>query len=120
VFSLGLLLLPLTRGVAGFVVASMLIGMGNGFGAGINMTLGTDLAPRNAVSEFIGFWRLFGDVGGTLGPVIVGAMAAAVGISASLFLIAGIGAIGVIVMAVVAPETLHIAKSDREQPSVGT
>jgi len=104
VFSLGLLLLPLSSGLAGFVMASMVIGLGNGFGAGINMTLGTDMAPRNAVSAFLGLWRLFGDVGKSAGPVVVGSIAAVVGLSASLFVTAGIGAVGFIVMALIAPD----------------
>ncbi|MCK4515212.1 MAG: MFS transporter [Spirochaetaceae bacterium] len=112
VFSVGLLLLPLSTGLAGFVIASMVIGLGNGFGAGINMTLGTDLAPRNAVSAFLGLWRLFGDVGKSAGPAVVGMIAAAVGLSASLFVTAGIGAVGLILMALIAPETLHLADGD--------
>lgn len=112
VFSIGLLLLPLSTGLAGFVIASVVIGLGNGFGAGINMTLGTDLAPRNAVSAFLGLWRLFGDVGKSAGPVIVGSIAAAMGLSASLFVTAGIGAVGLILMALIAPETLHLADRD--------
>jgi len=112
VFSVGLLLLPLSTGLAGFVIASMVIGLGNGFGAGINMTLGTDLAPRNAVSAFLGLWRLFGDVGKSAGPAVVGTIGAAIGLSASLFVTAGIVAVGLIVMVFVAPETLHLADGD--------
>ena len=91
----------------------MLIGLGNGFGAGINMIFGTDLAPRNAASAFIGLWRLFSDVGQTLGPVLVGALASATGLAGSLYIIAGVGAIGLFVMIFVAPETLHLARQDR-------
>ena len=112
VFSVGLFVLPFSSGLAGFVLASMLIGAGNGFGAGINMTLGADLAPQKAVSSFLGLWRLFGDIGQSIGPALVGAVATAVGLSASLFVTAGIGAVGLFVMAVVAPETLHMAKDE--------
>ena len=113
VFSAGVLLLPLSSGLAGFVIASMLIGLGNGFGAGINMTLGTDLAPRNAASAFLGLWRLFGDAGKSAGPALVGTLATAIGLSASLLVTAGIGTVGLILMALVAPETLHLANSGR-------
>jgi MFS family permease len=113
VFTAGVLLLPLTKGVAGFVVASMLIGLGNGFGAGINMTLGTDLAPTRAASAFLGGWRLFGDIGSSSGPAIVGALAGAAGLSTALFVTAGIGAVGLFVMAVLAPETLRFAREER-------
>jgi MFS family permease len=123
VFAVGLLLLPFTRGLAGFVIVSMIVGLGNGFGAGINMTLGTDLAPQKAVSSFLGLWRLFGDIGQSVGPALVGAIAAAVGLSASLFVTAGIGAVGLLVMAFVAPETLHMGKDETgdnvNDPAVG-
>ncbi|HKJ86821.1 MAG TPA: MFS transporter, partial [Spirochaetia bacterium] len=72
IFSVGVFVLPFSVGMAGFVLASLLIGLGNGFGSGINMTIGTDLAPSNAVSEFLGLWRLFGDIGTSAGPAIVG------------------------------------------------
>lgn len=108
-FSLGVLILPLSAGIVGFVAASMLIGFGNGFGAGINMTLGTDLAPGKAVSTFLGAWRLFGDIGQASGPAIVGGIAAATGLSSALFVTAGIGGVGLLVMALFAPETIRIA-----------
>ena len=109
-FSLGVLMLPLSSGLPGFLIASLLIGLGNGFGAGINMTFGTDLAPSRAVSTFLGAWRLFGDMGQSAGPAIVGALAAAAGLSAALFVTAGIGAVGLFVIAVIAPETLRLAE----------
>lgn len=112
VFSAGLLILPLSHGVSGFVIASLLMGLGNGFGAGINMTFGTDLAPRSGASAFLGLWRLFGDVGMSAGPAMVGAVAAALGLSASMLVTAGIGAVGLFVLAVLAPETLHRGTPD--------
>ena len=41
----------------------MLSGLGNGFSTGIFMTLGGDFAPREGRGEFLGVWRLVGDVG---------------------------------------------------------
>lgn len=104
-FALGVLLLPLSGGVPGFVLVGLLIGAGNGFGAGINMTLGTDLAPDGAVGSFLGLWRLFGDVGVMLGPAIVGGLAGAIGLSAALVATGGLGMLGMLVMATIAPET---------------
>jgi len=111
-FAAGVAVLPLTGGMAGFVIASMMIGLGNGFGAGINMTLGTDLAPRRAVGPFLGAWRLFGDIGTAAGPAIVGGIAGATGLAAALFLTASIGAAGLLIMAFLVPETLRIAEQD--------
>ncbi|MFP4551677.1 MAG: MFS transporter [Spirochaetales bacterium] len=111
-FALGVGTLPLTSSLIGFAAASLLIGLGNGFGAGINMTIGTDLAPPGSVSEFIGMWRVLGDVGSTSGPAIVGAMAGVVGLSVGIWATAGLGIIGLLVVAGFAPETLEIAKKD--------
>jgi MFS family permease len=108
-FAVGIAALPFTSGIGGFVAVSMVIGLGNGFGAGINMTLGTDLAPDRAVSTFLGVWRLFGDIGSSAGPAIVGAVAAAAGLSVSLLVTAAVGGVGLLVMAVLAPETLRFA-----------
>jgi MFS family permease len=118
VFMVGLVLLSVSRGVMGFVFASMLIGIGNGFGAGINMTLGTDLAPNGAISEFLGLWRFYGDIGQTTGPAIVGALAAAIGLGPGILAIAGGGLAGLLVLVLIAPETLRLADkvSDGPQP----
>ena len=112
-FSLGLLLLVPARAILGFVVAGAVVGLGNGFGAGINMTTGTDLAPNGAVAEFIGLWRLYGDLGAALGPVVVGALAAALSLPPAVLTVAAIGWSGFAVMALWAPESRDIARSDR-------
>jgi MFS family permease len=100
--------------MAGFVFASLLIGFGNGFGSGINMTIGTDLAPSGAVSEFLGAWRLFGDAGSSAGPAIVGAIAAAGGLPTAVITTAVLGFLGLAVL-LLGPETLHLA--ERSEPT---
>jgi len=104
-FSVGLAALALSSGVPGFIFAISLIGVGNGLGAGINMTTGTDLAPKGAISEFLGLWRLYGDLGSSFGPVIVGAVTAVTGPVVSVWTLAAVGAAGVVVMVFFAPET---------------
>ncbi len=41
----------------------VLIAIGNGLGSGIVMTLGADTAPTAGRSQFLGAWRLCGDLG---------------------------------------------------------
>jgi MFS family permease len=115
VFSTGVLVLGFTSGVPGFVLASLIIGLGNGFGAGINMTIGTDLAPDGAVSEFIGLWRLFGDVGTTAGPAVIGALAGAGGLGLAITVAALVGYAGLGAL-LAGPETLHIARRSSIAP----
>ncbi|MFW5814610.1 MAG: MFS transporter [Spirochaetota bacterium] len=110
IFSLGVFALSLAGSVPLFVFASLLIGLGNGFGSGINMTIGTDLAPSSAVSEFLGLWRLFGDVGVSAGPAIVGSIASAGGLPVAIVATALFGASGLVAL-LFAPETLKLARS---------
>jgi MFS family permease len=86
-------LLPLTGGLVSLTVVAMLMGFGNGIGAGILMTLGADVAPPETRSKFLGVWRLCADSGSAGGPLIVSA-AAALGSLASG--IVAMGAVGVI------------------------
>jgi MFS family permease len=70
------LVLPLTSGVVGVTAVMMLIAAGNGLGSGIVMTIGADTAPVSGRSQFLGGWRLCGDLGVFGGPLLVGAVAA--------------------------------------------
>jgi MFS family permease len=70
-----LVLLPLSGGLTGFVAVAGLMGLANGLGSGINMTVGSDVSPAVGRATFLGLWRLFVDVGNGLGPVLVGVVA---------------------------------------------
>ena len=71
------LLLPLTDSAPGrWPLVMALIAAGNGLGAGIVMTLGADASPDEGRSQFLGAWRLCGDIGNTGGPLLVSAVAA--------------------------------------------
>lgn len=108
-FSAGLLLILPARGVILYAMAAALVGIGNGFGAGINMTTGTDLAPSGAVAEFLGLWRLYGDLGAAAGPAIVGSITAVLALGPAVGITAAIGLLGALVMATIAPETRDIS-----------
>ena len=63
----------------GLLVATavmMLIALGNGLGSGIVMTLGADASPVVGRAQFLGGWRLCGDIGNSGGPLLVSAVAA--------------------------------------------
>lgn len=70
------LLLPLASGVVGVAAVMMLIATGNGLGSGIVMTIGADTAPLRGRSQYLGGWRLCGDLGVSGGPLLVSAVAA--------------------------------------------
>jgi MFS family permease len=105
--ALGMGLVPLTSGFTGLVLASTLIGVGNGLGSGSMMTLGADLAPHEARGEFLGVWRLIGDVGHSGGPLLVGGIADWVALPTAALLMAGAGLLAAAVFALLVPETLR-------------
>jgi MFS family permease len=70
------LLLPLATHAVSVALVMALIAAGNGLGAGIVMTLGADAAPAEGRSQFLGAWRLCGDIGNSGGPLLVSAVAA--------------------------------------------
>jgi MFS family permease len=106
-------LIPFTTGYYTFLAATMLIGFGNGLGSGTMMTLGADLAPKDAMGEFLGVWRLIGDAGHTGAPIAVGAVADLVGLVPATFLMGGVGMAAAAVFMLFVPETLH---TTRPQP----
>ena len=70
------LLLPLATTAAGVAAVMVLIAAGNGLGSGSVMTLGADTAPEQGRAQYLGGWRLCGDIGVSGGPVLIGALAA--------------------------------------------
>ena len=71
------------------------------------MTVGADLAPKDAVGEFLGAWRLVGDGGAMGGPVLVGALADALGLAFATVAVAVVGAGAALTFAYGVPETVR-------------
>ncbi|HEX2246360.1 MAG TPA: MFS transporter [Arthrobacter sp.] len=105
IMSGALFLIPLTTTVLGFLLAALLIGLGNGLGSGIVMTLGADFAPRVGRAQFLGFWRLLSDTGIMGGPALLSLVTAAVSLSAGIWMTAGLGLLGAAAMAYWIPRT---------------
>ena len=103
--ALGIGLIPFTRDFVTLLLVAMLIGLGNGLSSGLMMTLGADLAPPGATGEFLGVWRLIGDVGAVAGPLLVGAVAAAVGLTGGAWVLSVAGWLAVFTLARLVRET---------------
>lgn len=104
--AVGMACIPLAGGYYELLLATCLIGIGNGLGSGTMMTLGADLAPKENMGEFLSFWRFIGDGGYMGGPMIVGQVADIVGLSPAAFVIAGIGLTASGIFLFLVPETL--------------
>jgi MFS family permease len=107
IFGLGMAIVPFTGSFATLLVATIVMGFGNGLGSGTMMTLGADLAPSEGTGEFLGVWRLIGDAGAVTGPLVVGNIAEVWGLATSAFVLAGIGYAGVAIFLWLVPETLR-------------
>ncbi len=102
----GMALVPFAAGFWGLLGATVVIGFGNGIGSGTMLTLGSDLAPKDSIGEFLGVWRLVGDVGQTGGPIAVGGVADLVGLAMSPIVLALVGFGAAAILAWGVPETL--------------
>jgi MFS family permease len=91
IMAVGMACIPLTHDFWTLMLASVVIGFGNGLGSGTMMTLGADLAPPGATGEFLGVWRLIGDTGGVSGPLVVGVLADLIGLAFTALVLSGIG-----------------------------
>jgi MFS family permease len=107
IMSLGMLLIPLTGGFWTLTLAGLLIGFGNGLGSGIVMTLGADFSPDIGRAQFLGAWRLCGDVGTAGGPLIVAGATGLASLGAASVLMGALGLGGFLLMLFVMPETLQ-------------
>ena len=119
ILSSSLILLPMSQDFISLLLVGILAGVGNGCGAGIIMTLGADLSPRKNRSEFLGVWRLIGDAGGTIGPLIIGGISKLFLLSIAAILTGGIGLMGAVILVFYVRETavkvekIFISEKDR-------
>ena len=105
--AIGMALIPFSGEFTTLLLATSLIGFGNGLSSGAMMTFGADLAPREGMSEFLSLWRLIGDGGHLTAPLAIGSIADLVGLSPAAFVIAGIGLSAASIFLFIVPETLH-------------
>ena len=116
---IGMALVPFAFSFETLLMATMVIGFGNGIGSGTMLTLGSDLAPKESMGEFLGVWRLIGDAGGTGAPLAVGSVADLVGLSMSAFVLGGVGLVAAGMLYFLVPETLRRPATVGIKPSPG-
>jgi MFS family permease len=92
--ALGLLLVPLTTSAVGLGLVGAVMGLGNGMGSGVGMVLGSDASPPEGRAAFLGVWRLCPDVGTSVGPLLLGAIAALAGLAPGVLALGGLGLVG--------------------------
>ena len=103
--SLGMALIPLCHSFYPLLFVIILAAIGNGFGSGIVQLLGADFSPETRRSDFLGVWRLVGDLGFTAGPFVIGIITEVFVLSFASLTTAGIGLIGALIMIFLVEET---------------
>jgi hypothetical protein len=70
--------------------------------------MGADLS-RDTLhrGQFLGVWRLIGDVGVSVAPLVTGALAGLASLAAASLCVAGLGFAGTLMMMSLVPETLR-------------
>ncbi|MCU1535792.1 MAG: major facilitator superfamily 1 [Humibacillus sp.] len=92
VLGIGMMTLPLATTLVAVTLAATVLGIGNGLGAGLIMTLGADASPAVGRTQFLGGWRLFADVGRAAGPLALSGLTAVLSLGASS-LVLGVAAL---------------------------
>ncbi len=80
-----------THGAVTLAVAAVAMGLGNGIGSGIVMTLGADVSPTLGRPTFLGLWREVADAGSGLGPLLLSATTAVAGLPVAVTVCGGLG-----------------------------
>ena len=115
--AIGMALVPFATSYSALLFAAVLIGIGNGLGSGTMMTLGADLSPARTRGEFLGVWRLIGDMGHTGAPLVVGIVADLLVLSSAIWVIAGSGLAAASIFLFFVPETLKQKSPPPPSPS---
>lgn len=92
--AIGAAAVPFTTSSAWLMVAAVMIGLGNGFGAGIVMTLGADYSPAVGRPKFLALWRLLSDTGMLAGPLLISVVTAISSLAFGVWAVAALGLVG--------------------------
>ena len=99
-------LLPLADSFAILLSVAIVLGLGNGLGAGAMIALGADTAPKEGAGMFLGVWRFIGDSGGATAPLAVGEVADLAGFDSAALAVAAVGLGAALLLWRMVPETL--------------
>lgn len=105
--SAAFLFMPLAYDFPALLLVGLLMGLANGLGSGIVMTLGSDSSPTIGRAEFLGLWHLISNTGQTAGPLLVASAAGAASIGVASVVVGVLGLGGALFIGMRVPETLQ-------------
>ncbi len=106
IMAIGFVLMSFADSFEGLLLSQLVIGIGNGFGSGTMMTLGSDLAPTGERGQFLGIWRFIGDVGAVNGVLVVGVLADILSLAVVPIALSGLGVLASTIVFLFVKETL--------------
>ncbi|WP_453985519.1 MFS transporter [Brevibacterium casei] len=71
IFGAGFIAMVTMPTLTGMIVSVGIMAVGNGLGAGVNMTIGADLSPKIGRARFLGIWAIFNNGGKLAGPSVI-------------------------------------------------
>lgn len=92
-------LLPLTNSVVTLTAVAVVMGLSNGIGAGLGLTLGADVAPPGYRAQFFGMWRGITDFGSSGCPMLLSGITATTSLALGVLSIGGVGLLATAAMA---------------------
>lgn len=115
IMTVGFAALPFSHSVWAVTVWGVVLGLGNGLSSGIVMTLGADLSPDVGRAQFLAGWRVFSDVGTSIGPLIIAAVTRLATLGISSLTLALIGVLGAAQLAHLLPRSGQLPPSEPHQ-----
>ncbi|MFT0532754.1 MFS transporter [Castellaniella hirudinis] len=91
IMSCCMMAIPLTGGWISLLLVCMILGIGNGIGSGIVMTIGADASPAAGRTVFLGIWRQITDIGGSGGPLLISGLTAAASLATGIATVGSLG-----------------------------
>jgi len=94
ILGIGLASLALVHTTLGVIIVAGVLGLGNGIGSGIIMTLGSDASPEVGRAQFLSGWRLLSDTGNAVGPLLLSALTIVSSLAAATVCLGGLAFVG--------------------------
>lgn len=115
IFGSGFLVMSVQPVLLWTILAVVVMAIGNGLGAGVNMTIGADLSPKVGRAKFLGIWAIFNNSGKLGGPALVAGLLAVATlplalVSTGILTIAGAAWMGLFA------STVKLPKGVKERP----
>jgi len=105
-------LMPWTHSVLTVAAVSVLLGVANGLSSGIVSTLGADVSPDIGRPQFLAGWRVFSDVGSSVGPLVISIVTVLASLSVAGWVLAVLGWAGGVQLARRIPMSGQLPQSE--------